>query len=62
LLAGNEHEVSAQQVLELVRGSDCSANDCEFVALAKTLGVPLVTMDTKLPKAFPRLARSFTAV
>ena len=51
LLAGNEHEVSTQQVLELVRDSDCSAYDCEFVALAKTLRVPLVTMDAKLLKA-----------
>lgn len=62
LLAGNEHEVSSQQVLELVRDSACSAYDCEFVALAKSLGVPLVTMDTKLLKAFPKLARPFTAV
>jgi predicted nucleic acid-binding protein len=62
LLAGNEHEVSSQQVLQLVRDSDCSAYDCEFVALAKALGVPLVTMDTKLLKAFPKLARPFAAV
>jgi predicted nucleic acid-binding protein len=62
LLAGNEHEVSSQQVLELVRDSECSAYDCEFVALAKTLRVPLVTMDARLLKAFPKLARPFTAV
>jgi predicted nucleic acid-binding protein len=61
LLAGNEHEVSSQQVLELVRDSDCSAYDCEFVALAKTLRVPLVTMDAGLLKAFPKLARPLTA-
>lgn len=56
LVAGREYEVSSLDVMELVRGSDCSAYDCEFVALAKSLGVALVTADTKLLKAFPRVA------
>jgi predicted nucleic acid-binding protein len=56
LLAGNEHEVDSQSVLELVRDSDCSAYDCEFIALARQLNVKLVTMDSKLLKAFPKLA------
>lgn len=34
LLAGNEHKVDSQRVLELVRDTDCSAYDCEFAALA----------------------------
>lgn len=54
LLAGSEYEVDSRLVLELVRDSDCSAYDCEFVALAMTLGVKLVTMDAKLRKAFPK--------
>jgi predicted nucleic acid-binding protein len=62
LLAGAEHEVDSRRVLELVRDSDCSAYDCEFVALAKTLGVKLVTMDAKLLKAFPKHAVSLSAV
>jgi len=37
LLAGAEYEVDSLGVLELVRESDCSAYDCEFVALARTL-------------------------
>lgn len=53
LLAGTEYEVDSTVVLELVRDSDCSAYDCEFVALAVTLGVKLVTVDAKLLKAFP---------
>ena len=61
LLAGNEHDVDSQRVLELVRDSDCSAYDCEFVALAMQLDVKLLTMDTKLLKAFPKHARSLTA-
>ncbi len=61
LLAGAEHEVDSRLVLELVRDSDCSAYDCEFVALAMTLGVKLVTMDAKLLKAFPKYAVALTA-
>jgi predicted nucleic acid-binding protein len=54
LLAGNEHEVDSRRVLELVRDSDCTAYDCEFVAIAMLLGVKLVTMDKKVLKAFPK--------
>lgn len=54
LLAGNEHEVDSRRVLELVRDSDCTAYDCEFVAIAMLLGVKLVTMDKKRLEAFPK--------
>lgn len=56
LLQGNEYEVSPRRVLELVRDSDCSAYDCEFIALGIQLDVKVVTMDRKLLKAFPRHA------
>jgi len=61
MLAGCEHEVDSRRVLELVRDSDCSAYDCEFVALALSLGVKLVTMDAKVLKAFPRHAVALAA-
>jgi predicted nucleic acid-binding protein len=61
LLAGNEHEIDSGRVLELVRDSDCSAYDCEFVALATHLNAKLVTMDAKLLKAFPMQAVSLSA-
>lgn len=61
LLAGNEHEVDSRRVLELVRDSDCTAYDCEFVALAMRLGVKVVTMDKKLLKAFPKHTTSLSA-
>ena len=54
LLAGNEHEVDSRRVLELVRDSNCSAYDCEFVALAVRIGTKVVTMDGKLLKEFPQ--------
>lgn len=60
LVAGNEHEVDSRRVLELVRDSDCTAYDCEFVALAMRLGVKVVTMDAKLLKAFPQHAISLS--
>lgn len=56
LLAGCEYEVDSLRVLELVRNSDCSAYDCEFIALAMTLETKLVTMDGKLLRAFPKIA------
>ena len=61
LLRGCEYEVESPSVLELVRGSDCSAYDCEFVSLALKLGVKLVTMDAKLLRAFPKQAAALTA-
>ena len=61
LLNGAEHEPDSRRVLELVKASDCSAYDCEFIALAEALGVAAVTMDAKLIKAFPKIARSLTA-
>ena len=61
LLAGCEFEVESRHVLELVCESDCSAYDCEFIALAMKLETKLFTMDKKLLRAFPSYARSLTA-
>lgn len=56
LVAGYEYEVASRDVIGLVQDSDCSAYDCEFVALAQSLGVALVTADAQILKAFPRTA------
>ena len=61
LLSGSEFEVDSRHVLELVRDSDCSAYNCEFVSLAVKLGTQLVTMDGKLLRAFPKQAAALTA-
>ena len=58
MLLAHEHAVDSRAVLALVAASDCSAHDCEFAAVAQQLGVPLVTMDAKLLKAFPATAMS----
>ena len=60
LLSDTEHEPDSKRVLELVRDSNCSAYDCEFVAVAEDLGTALVTMDAKLLKAFPKLTKALT--
>jgi predicted nucleic acid-binding protein len=61
LLAGSEFEVDSFSVFELVRDSDCSAYDCEFAALAMKLDTKLVTMDSKLLRAFPACAVALAA-
>jgi predicted nucleic acid-binding protein len=61
LMDGFEFDVHSRDVLTLVRDSDCSAYDCEFVALAERLGTQLVTMDKKVLKAFPQRAVSLMA-
>ena len=58
LMAGNEFDVESDAVFALVQASNCSAYDCEFIALANMLGAKLVTMDGKLLKEFPGTAVS----
>jgi predicted nucleic acid-binding protein len=56
MMEGHEYEVSSLYVLELVSQSTCSAYDCEFVALARDLQVPLVTTDRQILREFPSIA------
>jgi predicted nucleic acid-binding protein len=57
LLAAHEQPVASQQVLHLVSISSCSSYDCEFVAAAHQLEVPLITEDRAILKAFPTIAK-----
>jgi len=59
LMQGREYRVSSQRVLALTANSRCSAYDCEFVALAEDLGLPLVTADSKILRQFPATAVAF---
>lgn len=55
-----EREVDSIAVMDLVATSACSAYDCEFVALARQTGIPLVTEDGGLLRAFPDIAMTMT--
>ena len=48
--------VPSQLVLTLGERTSCSAYDCEYAALALTLGCPLITTDKKILQSFPTLA------
>lgn len=61
LLAGREYAVESGAVLALAAASGRSAHDCEFVALAQALGVPVVTSDRKLLSSFPETAVALSA-
>ncbi len=58
LLNDNEYKINSFQVLQLANKSGCSTYDCEFVSLAKNLGITLVTEDKKVLRNFPETAQN----
>lgn len=52
LMAGREHQLASSRILKLAAETGCSAYDCEFVVLARDLGVPWVTSDRALVTKF----------
>ena len=60
-LAECEHIIPDDLVLDVVASSALTAYDAEFVALATTLSVPLVTGDKAVLKAFPDRALTMEA-
>jgi predicted nucleic acid-binding protein len=56
LMNKKEYQIPSARVLDFVTRSNCSAYDCEFVALADYLSIPLVTSDAEVIKAFPAIA------
>ena len=57
-LGAQEFTVPTERILKLVLASGCTAYDCEYVALAQDLGVPLVTTDKQILSEFPKTAVS----
>ena len=52
-LAVSTRWVGTDEVIAAGNRSSVSAYDCEYVALARRLGVPLVTADRRLVETFP---------
>jgi predicted nucleic acid-binding protein len=57
-MVDREYESNYSRVLELANKSNCTAYDCEFVALAYELGCPLITVDRQIREQFPEIALS----
>jgi predicted nucleic acid-binding protein len=58
MMRNRAHAVESARILSLISASTCSAYELEFVALAQTLGVTLVTNDAQVLREFPDVARS----
>lgn len=58
MLRDGEYIIDSRSVFELIMDSDCSAYDCEFVALARSQRVQLVTADKKILRSFPSETRA----
>ena len=56
LLSGREYAVPSVDVLAAAHESGCTAYDCEFVVLARSVGCTLVTLDRAVLAAFPEAA------
>ena len=61
LMGGREHQMASSRILKLASETGCSAYDCEFVALAQDLGVPMVTSDRALVAKFKPVVVSMRA-
>jgi predicted nucleic acid-binding protein len=55
-MRGREHLAESSRIMAFAAESGCSAYDCEFVATAHDLGVPLVTADRQVLKVFSSVA------
>ena len=58
LWRSREYAVPSDDVLELTYHHNITAYDGEYVVLAKQLGIPLVTYDKAVRRAFPNTAIS----
>ena len=61
LMQGGDYAVPAPEVVRTAVASGCTAYDCEFVVLARELGVRLITLDRAVLAAFPTVAHELGA-
>ena len=58
MLEPGEVVLSSADVMAVVASSGCSAYDAEYVSIARSFGVPLITADRRLRDQFPGVAVS----
>ncbi|PIQ62046.1 MAG: hypothetical protein COV99_07395 [Bacteroidetes bacterium CG12_big_fil_rev_8_21_14_0_65_60_17] len=58
IMEGGSGRVDDDLVLTLCTTTRCSSYDAEYVAMAMTLAVPLLTWDRALTRIFPEIART----
>lgn len=58
IMSGLGMQVKSSTVFQLVKESNCSAYDCEFVALALELQTSLITYDKKILSEFSSIAQT----
>src|SRR5690606_13244123 len=56
LMKGHEYPVDSPEVMGLVRSSGCSARECEYVYVAMSRDIPLVTLFPQVLHKFPGIA------
>ena len=59
--SGYEYLIPSELVIRKVAASTCSADDCEYVALAEDLKTTLVTCDKQILAEFPTLTTRLKA-
>lgn len=57
-MRNHERAVDSRAAMMLAVDSGCSAYDCEFIAVAESAGVPLITSDRRILQSFPEIAQS----
>jgi predicted nucleic acid-binding protein len=56
MFRGREYSVDSRDVLKLVERTGHSSYDCEYVALAESEGLELISRDRNLTRVFPSVA------
>ena len=60
LMFGAEYHVNSNDILDFLTRTSLSAYDCEFVVLAKELGIKLITTDKKILREAPDVTMSIS--
>ncbi|MGD8782336.1 MAG: type II toxin-antitoxin system VapC family toxin [Ignavibacteria bacterium] len=62
MMKGNEYSVESLEIVDKIEQCGLSAYDLEFVVLAESLELKLVTLDSAIIKEFPEVAVSLSEI